>query len=523
MLVKIEISKSVWNRLQGFLSDWRRRDTREKLLQWFLSCVWMQERSNARGRKKALDLPVIEMGDNAISALLPKISSQTKFRRLVVEYGLVIKDRSWVAPNISSRDRRRKCDAWHFVTEDPGDNEMVTVSFDPHSAKFGPHMAMIRDIEKADGTVVGDGFVFRGDWIVEDWKAGRLSPEELKMAWMTAKCAGRAAKEDNFRVFDSISIASKKIRSSYFVDISTGRTIHEAIDLNAASLVCAEIAAALVFGNAGSLRDFGDVARTDDSSVVRYAWRLIKGTERDAYREIWDAEHEIDPNSGVLAKNWRDGVRKTTKGDLVMTVNYGMEEIAACRTAYLVNFRGGMRVRHNRRRQWLCNRALKKTRPTAWASVQACRLTGDRGLFYRFFTLGEKMIMSAIREELHRMGIKGHRVHDAIWCSEELPEAAGAIAGRAILRAMGLDRFDDDSIRDFFIRHANGNRKDGILAMYRASGIDGRFVKEIVDELGELTPDQRRILRDAQRNPSDMLETAFPDRVQERLWMRGAA
>lgn len=533
MKTTIEFPKAYWDRLQGFLAEWRMQSTRDKLTQFFISAIWVQQNTDRRGTKMALCKPVVEVSDRIVSALFSDIRSQTKFRKLVRIHRLVIKDRSWVAGNISAKDNKRKCDGWHFTFAEASDkdcNQTVKLEFDPFNAQYGVHMTMLDEILKSDGIVVNDNFVFKGKMAVDDWKAGKLGLSELKEVYKTALQCRKQGKDAGFRSYDAISLSAKSVRTRYFVDATNGKPVFEAVDFNGAALACSKAAAIKLFGSGALNTGFGDLNQLNDYDLLDMAYKLWKHPERDVYERIWDAARRIDFFSGALPRKWTKSARKTIKQDVTIVLNYSLEELAACRTAYLVNLHGGRKVQHNKRRQWLLWMALKQVEPTAWYVSQACRMTGDQSLFFNFYTLGEKMLISAVRRKLESEGVECTRVHDAVWTSngrvrQATKEEQKAWSNRWIARTIFPEVSDATNADDLVCRY-DSYRKGGkgriVQELYDQAGLreDSPEVLHLIDALAKLSNGQRRILRQSMLETKDYCESSFPENPDPRLWRR---
>ena len=523
--VEISFSENYFlENIQPFLNEWRLKSTRDKLMNWLLSCVWLQDNFPKKGHKYAMGLPVIEIGDKDISTLFRDIHSQTKFRRLVRQYRIARPDGSWVAKNISDKGNPVRCNAWHFMHRDALGKNKVKFAFDPYNATHGIHAVMVDAIAKAEGTVVNDKYVFNGAWAVEDWKAGKLTWDDLKEVYKTALLCKRTAKEVDFRTYDAISLSKKEVRSRCFRSVSDGQTIAEVVDFNAAALACSVVASVPLF-KSKKLTGFGKLNDLNDETVLRLASRLHFKSEEDAYKAIWEEARSMDPHSGALPRKWTPSARKTVKNDMTILLNYSTEEIAACRTAYLMNFRR-VKTQINKRRQWLLWTALKRVNPTAWTVAQACRMTGQSNLFFLFYTCGEKILIERVQKYLASKGVETTRVHDALWSSdarvkkatkEEQKAWSNKMIANAIFESYGIRNKNDLSVKSCIAANT------GTLAGYDKLLKDGcgkvTGARKIVEALATLTEDQKRMLRKAMRVENYYCEESFPATVEPSKWL----
>lgn len=531
MTIHIELPKAYWDRFQGFLAEWRLQSTRDKLKQFFMSAIWVQQNTDRRGTKMALFKPVVEVSDRIVSALFSDIRSQTKFRKLVRIHRLVVKDRSWVAGNISAKDNRRKCDGWHFTFAESADkdsNQTVRLEFDPFNAKYGMHMTMLDEILRSDGIVVNDNFVFKGKMAIDDWKAGKLEFDDLKEVYKTALQCRKPGKDSGFRSYDAISLSAKSVRTRYFVD-AAGKPVFEAVDFNGAALACSKVAAMVLFHSKALNTGFGDLNRLSDKDLLGMAYDLWKHPERDVYEQLWEAARKIDFFSGALPRKWTKSARKTIKQDVTIVLNYSLEELAACRMAYLVNLHGGRKVQHNKRRQWLLWMALKQVEPTAWYVSQACRMTGDQSLFFNFYTMGEKMLISAVRRKLESEGVECTRVHDAVWTSDErvkrtTKEEQKAWSNRWIARTIFpevSDATNHDDLRDRYDSYRKGGKGCIVQELFERAGLRGSpEARRLRDALAKLTDRQKQILCWSMSHSKDYCESSFPKKPDPKFWRR---
>lgn len=423
----LTISKDYADRLDKALQDWRAGPTRERIRAIVLDLLRIQRESPVRGRKLAADADVVLVSSELVRSLLPDSKTRAKFWKWIVAKNLVRKDGSWVSTSLGkSINRDARCNGWHITEPDCAlvCLETTRMEYDPALAIYGRY----RDaILTAEGSIV-DGECFTGKWAIADYENGRIDWAAIKEVAKIAKSIIHPRKETgkvSCRDFDTITMACKALRPKCFVNPSTGAGLVEVFDIPGAITVTARIAASYLcpdkYGHDGGLPFWAD--------------NMANGISKDPYKAIYDAVLALDPKTAVFGRDakWCKSVRKTIKMDVQVVSNCDSAYLAKCEDAYAARLQGG-RPAINLRRQWLVWQGMRRSNEYLWRAVLRCKRNGAKDAFYRLHTLGEKMVMSALLDWGKHQGVNFHRVHDAIWCSDE---RVTGLSERDLLKVIG--------------------------------------------------------------------------------------
>ncbi len=408
----IKINKEWNDRLSKALLAWKPGRTRDKAKGIVLDLLRIQREAPERGHRYSKGDAVVPVSTVTVRSLYADNPSRIKFAKWVEECGLVKKDRSWVSVAFSkSSGQKTRCDGWHITEPDlyivtP---ETVRVEFDPDCGMYGRYKDAIL---RAEGRLVA-GEVFHGAWAVDDYDTGRIEWREFAEVSKIANSIlkgrdGGKPKKVSCRVFDSIALSMKSIREKCFKDPKTGCGMQEIFDIAGAITFTGPLGASALDG------------RRFRPPVEGWASGLADGTLQDPYKRVCEAVFDIDPHTTVFGRDprWNKSIRKTVKTDMQVISNCDSAYLDKCERAYL-DFLGSRKKGINYRRQWLLWCALRRVNSRMYKTICQCKANGTKDSFYRVHTLGEKMVMSAILQFFRSNGYRVHRVHDALWTTDE--------------------------------------------------------------------------------------------------------
>lgn len=437
--IEFEIPERALASVERVANSYTSRKVKARVRAFLLGCMWEQDNGALKGSKYCLGMNCVEVPWAGLVALLVTNSRIRPFVDLLKRERLVKSDHSWVAPNIKSKELKCKPNAWHFrhwEGFDPKRDKLVRVVVERGQ---GTDAVDIADLEEADGKAVQGGIVFQGKWAVRDYLSGDLTFDELKQLGKVARSVLRGSpKEAFFRTYNALTLCPNEFCGRAFVDLRTGRGIEEGVDLNAAQMPCAVLAAGFLFRALGSLKcGYSCLNAIEDSWLIDYAQGLYDGTQEDFYGRLWKAASRIAAPrcKGLLGAKFTKGERNGVKKLMMLVCNQPKGEyMRACQLAYENRANGKCRTQPVKARVWLFHMALKEVCPEVWAAVQACRMNTHKDAWYQLYTFGEKAFMNLALEACKEEGIDAIRKHDAVYsCDPALQEKGKRLLGKAIL------------------------------------------------------------------------------------------
>lgn len=396
-----------------------RKGPREKFITYVVSLLQQQRDNNwdgchLKGVKNAKGLDVVEVPTKSFNKVFTDSPSRTKARKLIFDNGLAIKDGSYLTTQLADElNEEARCNCWHITEPDKQyDGKKVPVKLTSTNVELIDIEQIRKDLIESEGKAVDAGNIFRGVWALEAVQRGELEWERFSRVYSVSKMVveGRVI-EKGCRVYDAYTALNRDLRDKCFVNSCTGKGVAEAIDLNAAITITTRIAAialGLVDGTTQEIYDWCD--------------RLINGTADDEYKRIWEGIWTWDAHVNVYGGRgkWTKGVRNKVKQDVQVLCNADDEYIDKCKAAWekrtWVKESWKWRTLCN---QWALYNAIRITLPTLYEAIVVCRATGKHDAFFRINTLGEKLLMDTLSKRFGEQGIVVHRVHDALWSSDE--------------------------------------------------------------------------------------------------------
>lgn len=478
----ISISINFNERLNEALLDWRSGASREKAKSIILGLLQLQRECGKMGQKNAFGQAVVSVSSRMISAFYGDYASQKKFRHWVIQHKLVLKDRSWLNQSLAKAlNKEIRCDSWH-ITETK-DGKRIEVQYEENFGLYGIYK---RNIEQAQGKAVDAAHHFEGTWAIKDYNSGKLP-------WSDFIEVGKAAhnilkgkvKSDSpsCRVFDAVSLCKKSLRGRCFVD-AQGKESKEVFDIPGAITTTAPLGFSALLGKPSTYRD---------ENLHTWAHNLSVGSASDPYKQIWKKIYEIDPNTNAYGtKKWTKAVRKTLKMDIQCVANCDLEYLMKCKKEYHKFFDNldipDNGVYQNKRRQWLVWNAIRKANKPLAEAIMWCKASGVKDAFYRLHTMGEKILMNAIIADLKKMGITVHRVHDAIWTSDERLTSLNETQMQKLVGMIILKRLS---------KFKDGYKRQGLVKMGMDSGITKEEIRWVMEGLENPAKVQHRGVKKA--------------------------
>ena len=421
---QIQLSRHFWEgTFQPALLQWKAGKTREKVKSIVLEMLFRQRKEGHCGHKRLINERCIDVPAWMIREMFADSASQVKFTKWVISTGLVIKDRSWVSCTVAKATGMvPRCDSWHIA--DPDDSERITVDFYESFGLFGVYSKALR---QAEGMKV-QADEFHGVWAIEDYEGGKMSWGDFVEVGNCARNlikGNTKQKGPSFRVYDAFAMCKKDLRRKCFLG-STGRGVEEFSDISGAATFTSTLAAAAL-----------GYTSVTDKDVIRWANHLSWGEPHDPYEQLFNGIKAIDPRTNCYRK-WDKATRKTLKMDFQCIANCDLAYLRDCGRAYRDYF-NKKKVNANKRRQWLVWKSIEKVNKPLYDCILRTKASECKGAFFRLHTMGEKMIMEELLKAFNAAGICVHRVHDALWTSDERllkagKEQAGKIVGDLILR-----------------------------------------------------------------------------------------
>jgi len=427
--MKITVQKAWYCKLQDAKSEWNKR-AGEKFESIVLGLLKRQREGTSEGKlkgtKNAIGLDVVPVSQGEVELIYSDHASQAKFRKLMSDYHLAIKDGSWVAPSLAHQlDTDPKCNTWHITepdsTEGNTSDETIEVEFSDCYGVFKKFPQYRKSILEADGTPINNTTdIFQGIWAIKDYDNGDLKWYDFMAVGQVAEKVLNPPKQKDCRVYDAIALCKKELRPKCFINSITKIGMREFADIPAAITITARV---------GAL-GLGITSATDDD-LIQWAKSLDAGTNEDPYEKIyngiwkWDpkctAYRDFDPKKHAYGpKKDFQSIRKIVKLDLQYVCNNSGENLKRCAAIYY----GKLKCKHGgeyqrARRCWALYKSLEVTYKPLWEVVNLCNRSGQKDAFYRIHTLGEKTIMDSVADEARKNGFSLHRVHDAFWTTDE--------------------------------------------------------------------------------------------------------
>ena len=457
-------------RLVPALNEWKKGSPREKAKSVILGLLKLQRECGKTGQKNALGQSVVSVSSRMISAFYRDYASQKKFTHWVTQFGLVLKDRSWLNSGLAKElHRETRCDCWHLT--EPTRGKKLEVQYDDNFGLYGIYK---RNIQEAQGQAVDEAHHFEGKWALKEYDAG-------KMPWVDFIEVGKAAHNvlkgqvksgsPSCRVFDAVSMCKKALRGRCFVDAKRNES-QEVFDIPGAITTTAPLA----FSAMGK-------SSYSDKDLHNWAYNLSTGAASDPYKQIWKRIYEIDPNTNAYGEShkWTKAVRKTLKMDIQCVCNCDLGYLMECKKEYHKFFdsmgipdKDKPFIHQNKRRQWLVWHAIRKANKPLAEAILWCKASGIKDAFYRLHTCGEKILMNAIISDFKKMGITVHRVHDAIWTSDKRLTSLNEIQMQKLIGKMVLKRLS---------QFKDGYKRKGIVKMGMDSGLTREEILWVVEGL----------------------------------------
>lgn len=473
-----------------------RNSIRARLDAFLWPLVGVQQTEGICGHKVNRNDWSVAVPRSLILRLFPSKKTAAKVVRFFEENGLIVKDRSYIAPGLAAEcGLDPRCQMWHFTVPRVSKN-LVEVTWDKSIDVFA-HLR--KAIEEADGKMVDDAHKFCGKWAIEEFEKGKLSASDFYEVGRAALAVLRGPKTKFFRVFDAVANCKKSVRGKCFVDVHSSGEMVEKYDLSAAAIHNAPLAAALVGFEASDKIGYNHFRYADGSLK---AWADDQRNDVDPYKQIFDAILARYPNTNIfgVSRNWTKSARKAVKHAVNVVFNSklsDMEEMHKVSQYFFIEARRKIRTTRNKmliqrtaRLNCLVWEAIREVFPSAWYVSMAAKMNGQRDGFYLVHTLAEKMKMDTIQAyyKAHH-GITLHRVHDALWTAD--PRA----------KAMSDKQIKND-IADLFTSIANQGPaygRAGIRRLAKYAGItdaDLDLVRDALRLSGETAQEFARICSD---------------------------
>lgn len=407
--MKIKVYKKFWEKLTLASLCWKPGLTREKFLNIILSLLVIQRESKKVGFKNAEGKTSITVSQRNISSWYKDIASQKKFRRVCQEYGIVVKDHSWVTRNFAeSLNQEPRSNLWH-ITDPECLGEVIEVELDLDAGLFGIYK---KEILKAHGSKVNLTDEFSGSWAIDAYDKGEITFSDFievgKVAHNILKGQVKSEKP-SCRIFDSVSLCKKTLREKVFINSVTKRGMKEVYDIPAAITITAPVGMTAL-----------DKGNFTDDEAFWWADSQEHGILSDPYELIFKKVLDLDKRDLYQSnRKWNKSARKILKIDLQIVVNCNSEYLKTCQRAY----NGEVYLKTNeyfsKVRQWVVWNAIQHTHKGFFEAVKKCKDSGISDAFYRLHTFGEKLIMDYAIGKLKDRGITVHRVHDALWTTDD--------------------------------------------------------------------------------------------------------
>lgn len=411
---KIKISEQ-WHRrvVVPALNNWKSGAPRQKAASIIYGLLDVQRTCGKQGHKYVAGLPVVSVSRKMLEDFYRDKASRKKFSRWVEATGLVRKDRSWLNASLAKKvGEESRCDTWHVTEPDHPAKRHIVVEYDPNVGVYG---SCRKAIISAEGKAVDGANVFAGKWAIDEQENGHLSLSDFMEVGLCARniLEGVKTASPSCRVYDAFALCKKDLRGRCFVNAMTGRGVKEVFDIPGAATFTAQLA-----GSVFPFRQKGYPINIDCANIRAWAVALHAGKDEDPYERIWKEVFRVDPKTNAYGE-WNKSTRKNLKMDFQCVANCDMDYLAECEKAYTAFFAGNRHVAPNKRRQWLVWMALKTALPSLWALLLVTKYNGTTGAFFRLHTMGEKMVMNMLIKKFANAGFVVHRVHDALWTSDE--------------------------------------------------------------------------------------------------------
>ena len=412
---QIKISEQ-WHRrvVVPALKKWKPGAPRQKAASIIFGLLDVQRECGKQGHKYVAGRPVVSVSRKMLEDFYRDKASRKKFSRWVEATGLVRKDRSWLNSALAKQmGEESRCDTWHVTEPDHPEKRHIVVEYDPCVGLYGFYR---KAILAAEGKSVDGANVFAGKWAIAEQEKNRLSLSDFMEVGLCARKILEGIKpsgEPSCRVYDAFALCKKDLRGRCFLNAKTGLGVKEVFDIPGAATFTAQLA-----GSVFQFRNKGYPVNIDYAYVRGWATALHAGKDEDPYERMWKEVFRIDPKTNAYGE-WNKSTRKILKMDFQCVANCDMAYLAECEKAYTEFFAGNRHVAPNRRRQWLVWMALKTALPSLWALLLVTKYNGTKGAFFRLHTMGEKMVMNILVKEFASAGFVVHRVHDALWTSDE--------------------------------------------------------------------------------------------------------
>ena len=417
--------------------EWRAGPTREKFLSFVLSNIDYQRKHSHPGAKMALGLPCIYISAAQLRHAYKDQQSRAKLQRVLLQYGLIKKDRSWVSQAIAKKAGvESHSDSWHFV--DPEDTDTIELRYGGDFSQYGWHKACIMEMEG----VQKDGLTFHGAWAVEAYSSGSLCWQDFIQVAIAARKFDSPTSSKDCRVFDAVTLCKKEFRDKCF-------GLHECLDIRGSASWTAPIALSI----------FNDNGRSD-KELFNWAYDMEQGCVRDPYKLYYNAAIDRDPHTTALGKlKWDDKKRKRIKDEVNCLENYSQEKIRSCKEAYDAFFKDPHNPRkYLQRGKWVLLAGIQKADKPLYNTIFLTKQKNLHNGFYRLSTAGEKIIMSFAMDVLRKQGYKVYRVHDALWTSDAALDnrTVEGLLGKALqlfLKQRQFNPYGRDGIRALATRY----------------------------------------------------------------------
>lgn len=430
--MKMKFKSKFVERVEEAALEWKAGSAREKFRATVYGLARAQREGGQKGLKDALGWSVITVSSKMIAGWYHDTKSQVKFRRVLTEYAIIVKDNSWMSAMLAKdQGKDPYSNSWHF-TEPDFTGPSIEVEYDDNYGLFGFYK---REIIKAEGRKVDGANSFHGKWALDAYIDGK---EGWEVFYEVGKAAHNVLKRESrkgpsCRTFDAVALCKKELRGKCFNDGT--HEMKEVWDIAGAITITALVGSAAL----------GVEHSIQNKHFITWADNLSVGSSPDPYERIWKTIYEIDPNTNAYGtkRKWTKAIRKTIKTDVQCVANCSIEYLKECERAYR-EFFTERKVKQNLRRQWLVWQAIKKCKKELADAIHLTKESRVKDGFYRLHTLGEKTMMEVLIEDFRKAGIVVHRVHDALWTSDERltslsEKSMGVLVGKMFLKCFKGD------------------------------------------------------------------------------------
>ena len=406
------------------ISQFRTNTAREKVKTFILELLRRQREEPTSGYKLLKDKATVEVPARQIEGVFSDSRTRKKVRRILEQFDVVKKDNSWISQDLSDKlCREPRCNSWRITEPDHPGKHRIEVEYDEDLAILGLYK---KEIEQAENKPVNATDIFKGKWAVEDYNKGKMKYADFIQVGRVAHNINKGVckpKNPSARVYDAVALCKKKLRPLCFVNKNTGKGMQEIWDINAAIHITATIGYAGLYAKTKHINDIDVVCFGD----------YISDKPKDWYKTVFEEMLQFSKVDYYQTnRKWNKSARKTMKVDCQVVFNCDSAYLAKAKSAYECikdkNVRKSVHFAKSEFfrlvRQYCIYLSIQEfAKRNVWdrtffETIQASKNSSEKSTFYLLHTFGEKMLLTPIIRTLKDRGYTVHRVHDALWTTD---------------------------------------------------------------------------------------------------------